>query len=407
MKYQFPKHFFWGTSTAAQHVEGKRTPNDWSRWEAFVRRFSGRACEHYARYKKDFGLAKKMNTNAHRFSIEWSRIEPSEGKFQVSAIRHYRNVLLSLRRLNIIPFVTLHHFTNPLWFSEKGGFEKHENIAYFERYVERCVKEFGDLTEYWITINEPTVYLLKVLCGIGIWPQKRRGLRSAVRIFTNLSKAHNRAYLRIHAVERTAHVGAAHQVISYYPWPYTVTNRLLTRVLHFVVNTLFWRWTRGHHDFIGINHYFHNPVSLARVMRQPKTNQQLLEMISGNGKSFGWNMKPEGMYRVVMDAAKRFRKPIIITEHGISDPGDRNRQKYLVRTLEYIHRAIAEGADVRGYFHFSLMDNYEWHLGFTPKFGLYKVNFRTQERTPRKSAFVFAAICKQNGFSDSILDSGA
>ncbi|MFC1700991.1 family 1 glycosylhydrolase [Patescibacteria group bacterium] len=216
---RFPKNFLWGAASSAHQVEGNNF-NDWTEWEKknakrlakkakkYYQKWqkeqfqemlkkenyiSGRACDHYNRYEKDFDIAKSLNHNAHRFSIEWSRIEPEQGKFNQQEIEHYRKVILALKRRGIEPFVTLWHWTNPVWFSEKGGFEKHRNIKYFVNYAEKMVKELGKDVKFWITINEPNIYVSNSYLK-GVWFPQKRNIFKYRKVLFNLIKAHKLSY---------------------------------------------------------------------------------------------------------------------------------------------------------------------------------------------------------------------
>jgi len=199
--FKFPRDFLWGAATSSHQVEGDNRNNDWWQWETEgrVKHLSGRACDHYRLFKDDFKLAKELKHNAHRFSVEWSRIEPQEGVFDESALAHYAEVVSSLKSLNIEPVITLNHFTLPLWFYRKGGWLSKASDKRFASFADRTVRAIGHNVKYWLTINEPAVYAHASYLQ-GIWPPGHRSFRQAGDILIRLAKAHSLAYETIHSV---------------------------------------------------------------------------------------------------------------------------------------------------------------------------------------------------------------
>lgn len=371
-KLNFPSEFLWGTSSAAHQVEGNNNKNDWWIWEKNNedQEESGTACNEFRDYKKHIDLMKKMGLSAYRLSIEWSRIYPKQGQVNLNAVKHYKKVLIYLNKKNIKVFLTLHHFTNPIWFSKIGGFEKRSNIKNFTDFVELCAKEYQENVDYWITINEPSTYVLKSYL-LGIWPPGNRNILSSFKVYRNLALSHNLAYLKIKDVIPNSKVGAAHQIVVYTS-PVRVINKILKKIQEFVVNEYFYNKTKNFHDFYGINYYFKNPVSLKYLFK--KIDKKIMELIiRDKGKDFGWTMDPSGISEAI-NLVKKLNpnKEIFILEHGISDPTDKIRSIYIKRAVKYLHKSILEGAQVRGYMHWSLLDNFEWNLGYTSKFGLCK-----------------------------------
>lgn len=392
----FPKDFLWGSSTAAHQVEGNNTKNDWWRWEQLddKRAKSGIACDHYNLYEQDFDLAKSLGHNAHRISIEWSRIVPEIGKINMDEIEHYRKVLQAQKDRGLKTFVTLWHFTNPTWFLDLGGFTKKENLKYFEDFVKICTENFADLIDFWLTINEPDTYVVKAYL-IGMWPPQKVSPWQAFVVYTNLALAHKQAYKIIHESVPNAKVGFAYQLVSYYPFRNNILDKTIAHALSFLANDWFLWMCGQYQDFFGLNYYFKNPASLKYLF--PKLSPaDLLRSLQGLGKDVGWGMDPAGLRDVMEYAWKKFKKPIYILEHGIADASDNLRQKYIQVALESIDQVIQEGIDVRSYLHWSLMDNYEWQFGFEPRFGLAEVDFITQKRTPRRSAYLLKEMLTSN-----------
>ncbi len=411
LKYRFPEGFLWGTATASHQIEGDNFYNDWWEFEQKGKvkngQISGKACDSWNRYEEDFDLIEKLNNNAYRFSIEWSRVEPEEGRFDQSAIERYRAMLLSLRRRNIEPFVTLHHFTNPLWIAKKGGWLNPEIIDYYLRYVERIVSEFKDLVNYWMTINEPNAYAFMAYL-YGQFPPQKRSLMKMLRVLNNMVKAHAKAYQVIHKIAPNSKVGIAYNVIYFEPKnPKSFIDRKLTNFADRIYNRVFIEtlttgrfsspfikeeipYAKDTLDYLGVNYY--TRILMGLRMTPP----------SGEKSDFGWEIYPEGIYKVVKRFYKLTGKPIYITENGISDAKDEKRPKYLISHLIQLHKAIEDGVDIKGYFHWSLMDNFEWAEGFLQRFGLFETDFNTFERKWRKSAKIYSEIAKNNGITEEM-----
>ena len=387
---KFPKDFYFGTATSAHQIEGNNVHNDWWRaeQEGKLPHKSGKAADSYNRYEEDFDLAKDMGLGAHRLSIEWSRIEPEEGKFDEQEIEHYKKVLAALRKCGIEPFVTLHHFTNPTWFADKGGWANKKAPAYFEKYVRYVAERLGEDVRYWVTINEPLIVNSAGYLS-GRWPPFRRGnIWGFLRANFHMAEAHKRAYSAIHDIVPGAQVGIAknNNYIEAGSGLFYVANKVLAFALSYFKNFLFLDRIRNYQDFIGLNYYNHYNVSILRGLYQG----------SGEKSDFGWEIYPEGIYHTALGLHRRYKKPIYITENGIADSGDTKRPAFIKNHLSWLHRAIEEGVDVRGYFYWSLLDNFEWSEGFTQRFGLIEVDFDTQKRTPRPSAKVYGEIIKNS-----------
>jgi len=365
VKKKFPRGFLWGSATSAYQVEGGNSNSD---WEVLFSPKAGAACDHYHRFEEDFDLAQSLNQNSHRFSVEWARIEPEKGRFDEREVAHYRQVLSALKKRGIKPLVTLHHFTNPLWVFQRGGWENKSTIGYFSAFVRFIVTQLGDLCDFWVTINEPTVYASEGYL-FGRWlPARHDPLETALAL-RNLLRAHREAYRIIHEIQPKAKVGLAHS-ITYFRTPmggYSV-NPFDRKILD---------WA-GSQDFIGVNYY----RAVGWVNDLPKND-------------LGWAIYPQGLYEILLDL-QGLGFPIYITENGIADADDDQRADYIADHLAAVWRAIQKGADVRGYFHWSLLDNLEWARGFEPRFGLVEVDYQTMERRVRPSAQVYARIAKSN-----------
>lgn len=391
----YPKNFLWGAATSAHQVEGN-THNDWSEWEKLGKikggQQSGRASGHYERFPQDFQLAKDLGHNAHRFSIEWSRIEPKPGHWDLDAIEHYRQVLQELHRLEITPVVTLWHFTNPIWVAAQGGWTNQKTIDDFGRYVELVVEQLGSLIPYWITINEPTVYTSLGYVS-GYWPPEQKNYWSAWWAIRNLATAHRLASQIIHRQFPHAKVGVANN-LNYFAPARTVNllDRGLTAIADYWHNRWWLNQTYETVDFLGLNYYFHHPL---RFKLGGPHRMFAPEPVTGAIKSdLDWAISPTGFRRVI-ESLRTYQLPIIITENGLADADDTRRAEFIRSHISQIDDAIHHGLDIRGYLHWSLMDNFEWREGFDPRFGLLAVDYPSMQRTIRPSAHTYRLLIEE------------
>lgn len=416
--FRFPEGFLWGAATSAHQVEGNNIHNDWWAWEQAgrVASPSGEACDHYNRYRSDFDLAQSLGHNAHRFSLEWSRIEPEEGRWSEEALDHYRDVLVALRERGMEPVVTLSHYTLPQWISEKGGWENPAIERYMERYVEKVMEVLGPHARWWITLNEPVVQVFKGWL-LGQWPPGRvRAWATALRVLRHMLRAHVRAYHAIHTRRPDAMVSIAKHALALSPddptrwldrWSVGVRghlfNHLFLESLHtgmLRVPGLFWENLPIARtlDFIGVNYYTRDFVrnsgySLPGLVGDFATRDHRQQR--GKLNDLGWEVYPEGLAQFLREYS-RYRLPILITENGIPTRTDDDRWVFLSMHLWQVARAIADGVNCVGYLHWSLLDNYEWADGYGARFGLIDVDFATQERRIRPSAWRYAQIIRRN-----------
>ncbi len=406
---RFPEGFLWGTATAAHQVEGWNRGNSWWEWEQIPGKIgggdrSGRACEHFSRYESDFDLARSFHMNAHRFSIEWSRIEPREGEWDERAVGHYRHVLEALKARGQSPMVTLFHFTVPQWFERRGGWASRNAVGYFERFARKIAVELGDLIDFWCTENEPVVYMVMGYI-LGQWPPGETNYWRAWRVFRNLTRGHVAAADAIHEIARDAYrparVGIANNMISLYSYrKHSLWDGLYLMATDQVWNHEFYRESKNAHDFMGANYYFHQ-----RVDREEGRMFQVFVDIRGENREtsdIGWEIYPAGIFDV-MQELRDLHLPIYITENGIATLNDDRRARLIVSYLKELYHAIQSGIDIRGYFHWSLLDNFEWEKGYAAHFGLAEVDFKTEERRPRKSFSVYGEIARQNAIPHELL----
>lgn len=408
----FPKGFLWGAATASHQIEGGQH-NDWSEWEqanadrlareseaAFrwnphwqkfhaeatdpKNYLSGTACDSWNRYEEDFDILEKLHLRAYRFSLEWSRIEPEEGRFDEAALARYREMIASLKRRGIEPFVTLWHWTLPLWLSGKGGTTAKDFPKYFERYAAKAADALGADVRFFITLNEPDVVTSHAYLK-GAWPPQERCPRLFLLSLFRLAAAHRLAYAAIKNRFPASQIGVAkHQVYFEMARP-TLINHFLKAIADWGWNSFFLNRIKDHQDFIGLNHYNRNRIDngFGKNLNKEQTD-------------FGWEYHPESLYHAAVELT-RYGKPIYVTENGIADASDEMRARFIPEALTALHRAIEAGADVRGYFYWSLLDNFEWDKGFWPRFGLVAVDRTTQSRTIRPSALAYGEVAEKNG----------
>lgn len=402
---KFPENFYWGAATASYQVEGGIENCDWAKAarEGKVPQ-AGKLADHYHRYEKDFDIAKELGHNAHRFSIEWARIEPEEGEFDEAEIKHYREVLTALRDRNLEPFVTLWHFTLPLWFSESGGFERKDAPQIFARYCEYVVSQLGDLCSNFSTMNEPNVYATHGYL-YGAWPPFKRarvfgkkigkedgtsektGASVAFKHFFSyfnverqLVKSHIEAYKKIKSTSPKAVVSIVKHVHVFVANENWINGRLAMLMRYFQTHRFVSR-LKGKYDELGLNYYRATDFGGNR-------NYLHTDML--------WKAYPSGIRHALLSLA-RYNKPIFVAEAGIADEDDDLRAQYVELQVKAIGKAISEGADVRGHMYWSLLDNYEWALGTGKRFGLVAIDYQTLERKIRPSAYVYKEIIERNG----------
>lgn len=432
---RFPEGFLWGTSSSSHQAEGGNTNNQWYRWELAGRIHTGEyslnATNWWQAAERDFALAEQMENNALRLSIEWSRVEPSEGVWDSAAIDRYRQMLTDLRRRHLKPIVTLHHFTEPLWFVDRGAFTRVENIRYFVRYATYVVEQLKDLCDFWVTINEPNVYAF-LGYALGSFPPGEKNVLRALHVLRNLLQAHVEAFHAMTRVQPQSQIGycpnfrlmdpasplspldrfAASMQETFYNWgtvqasetgrfPFPL-SALLTPIAH----------AAGARDYHGINYYTRDMVRFDLSIPQEMFGRRFIRpgsvrndaSVSGDN-TFG-EIYPEGLYRVLKKVYQitRGNKPFYITEMGVNDKQDDRRPRAILEHLAMVHRAISEGIPVRGVLHWTLADNFEWNEGWSARFGLIELDLRTQERIPRGSASMYGEICRANAITESIVE---
>ena len=430
---KMPVPFRWGVATAAHQNEGDNTNNQWAAWERQEGRIqngqlSGKATGWWdlAEAAADFDRAADLGLNSLRLSVEWSRIEPEEGVFSATGLRRYHEMIGLLCERGLEPMVTLHHFTDPMWLAWLGGWENPRVGDYFGRFVARVVDALGDQVHIWCTINEPLVYAYSGYLE-GSFPPGARSLPRASRVLRRMMLAHGRAYRVIHAAQNDAMVGIAHHMQVMLPaHPGWLLDRYATRLADHLANgtsltaVLLGRLTPpigwgetvpeliDSADYMGLNYY-----STVRATFDPTRPAELftrrfldphgeLSELTKSGQHFS-EINPRGMY-LALKRLSAYKKPIYITENGLPDRLDAIRPRFIATHLAEAWRAIQEGADVRGYYHWTLVDNFEWSEGYNLKFGLFEMDPETRARTSRTSAAVYARIAQANGIPRQVME---
>ncbi|XKT74397.1 MAG: glycoside hydrolase family 1 protein [Patescibacteria group bacterium UBA2163] len=375
----FPKDFLWGASTSSYQVEGGIENNDWAEAAREGRvPEAGLACDHYNRFEEDFDIAKSLGHSAHRFSIEWARIEPEEGVFDEKELDHYKAVVAALRARGIEPFVTIWHWTMPTWLSEKGGITYKEWPELLARYAARVAEHLGDDVTFYITINEPMV-VTGVGYLAGTWPPFRKNLFAYLRSVSHVISGHIKSYAAIKNIAPHTKIGVSKNIIPFHGS--NPVGTIFAAIGSWWYNNRYLNHIKGFQDFIAVNHYFDIVFweNKKKKATYPKSD-------------FGWKLSPLSMYTSLL-SLKKYTVPVYVTEHGLADAEDTYRAWFIEESLKGVEQAINEGVDVRGYMHWSLLDNYEWAEGYTMRFGLVHVDHEgDRERTIRESAKRYAEI---------------
>jgi beta-glucosidase len=428
---RFPPSFLFGAATAATQVEGGCTTSDWAAFAREPGRVHGGdtpevACDAWNRWPEDFAHLRSLGLDAYRMSIEWARIEPTPGEIDSAALDGYRRMLGALRDGGVEPMVTLHHFTLPGWLARRGGVVAPEFPDRFARFCRTAAAVLGDLCRLWITTNEPNVLAVQGYL-FGVWPPGVKSVPGLFRAHYGLLEAHVAAYRALKETRGDdARVGVAHHLRAVQPLrPASPRDRAATRAFARLFNDAFplalcdgtmfgpldalfrskggfrVRDARGSHDFFGVNYYSRDVVRFSP--KQPG------DLFMGRGvppgaevNDLGWEVYPAGLGAVLRDWAARSGLPLYVTENGIADAADAQRARFIVRHLAEVARAIADGVDVRGYFHWSLVDNFEWAEGYAPRFGLIEVDYATQARRVRPSAEAYTRIARSRAVAEAL-----
>lgn len=407
MTFAFPKGFLWGTATSAHQVEGNNTNSDFWLIEhtpgtIFVEP-SGDTCDQLHRYRDDIALLAALGFNSYRFSIEWARIEPEPGHFSLAALDHYRRVLAACHEHGVQPCVTFQHFTAPVWFSADGGWEEAAAADRFARYCERATSHLGDLISMACTINEPDIPVMLALSGIfprepiktgfvaeaarrcGSTPERFGPFMFADPFRTRdvMVRAHVKGREAIKSSRGSFPVGLALAMRDEQAVPGGETQRDEARTETYEP---FFEVAKTD-DFLGVQTYSRQRWGADGPLG-PEEGVPTLIM--------GYEFWPEALEATIRYAGERTGVPIHVTENGIGTTDDAQRVEYVRRALAGVARCLRDGIDVRSYFYWSLLDNYEWMLGYAPQFGIVAVDRATQLRTPKPSAGFLGEIARAN-----------
>lgn len=403
MNIKFPLNFLWGSSTSSHQIEGNCF-NNWSEWEKSSKRIdslnkngliekygldnfiSGESIDNYNKFKEDILLLKKFNQKIFRFTVEWSKVEPEEGKIDYSVINHYKEEINFLVENNIEPMVCFWHWTVPVWFDKKGAFLKRKNIKYFEKFVDLISKEIK--SKYYITLNEIEVFTANSYLT-GVRPPQNKNIFKAIIVLFNLLLAHKKSYRIIKQNQKDSLISIA-KSNTYFSSNNNLVCRLIKNIIKYILNDFMLYYLKDELDFIGLNYYIHYNVCPFKKEKNIIKND------------LGWELCPESVYYLLKDL-KKYNKDIIITENGLADKDDKYRIWYIYETIKNMKKAIDENIRLTGYMHWSFFDNFEWDQGRWPRFGLVNIDYNNNlERIPRKSAYFLKDVIENNGINEEI-----
>lgn len=399
--FKLNEDFILGVATASTQIEGGDTNNSWYEWtkngdKTRDKSTPLRANRHYLNYKDDILRMKNMGIETYRFSLEWSRIEVEEGKFSSSAMEHYRSEIKLLLDNGIKPLVTMHHFSNPLWFEAKGGFVKKKNNRYFAEYVSYVVDNLKDLVHEYCTINEPNIYAMNCYL-FGEWVNEEKSFIKSIKVLKNMARCHISAYKIIHEKDVDAKVGFANHIVYFTPKRRNnLIDKFCTHIFDQCFNMAiekamgFGKFTfplglislkKGvFYDYIGINYYTSNEVKGFSYSPGPNFSRNDL----------GWAIDPVGIRKVCERLFNLFNKEIYITENGTCDKKDKFRSKYIYDHL----KELSKLSYVKRYYYWTFYDNFEWKEGESACFGLIEYNYETEDKIPRLSSLFYQDIIK-------------
>ncbi len=383
----FPDGFLWGTATAAHQIEGGNVNNDWWEWEhnpdSGCAESSADACDSFYRWPEDVALVAAMGLGAYRFSLEWSRIEPAEGEFSLAALDHYRRMCAACHEAGISPVVTFHHFTTPNWLARRGGWEAADTPEVFARFVARANDHLGDLLGWACTINE--LNLIGTM-GYGLGsspPGVKEDFVRTLAVNDIVARAHQLAVEVLRSGRGDFPVGFTLSMDEMVADP---GGEEILEAAQEVLEERFMRAAEGD-DFIGVQCY--SRVHFGPEGQAPNDPDVPVTQM-------GYEYWPQGVEYCARRAARITGLPVLLTESGIATDDDAERIAYITDALRGVRRALDDGVDIRGYFVWSLLDNFEWSLGFRPKFGLHRVDPTTFARHPKPSAAWFGAVARAN-----------
>ena len=427
----FPKDFLWGAASAAAQIEGAwdedgRCPSIWDVAGDHIEngQTCHTACDHYHRYKEDVALMKELGLKSYRFSISWGRIIPEKGRINPKGIEFYRNLISELRAAGIEPLVTLYHWDLPLWVHEEGGWPDPKIIDYYLEYVRAAVDAFSDQVQYWMTFNEPSVFIM-LSYAVGTFAPFQKDIEACMEALRNMLLAHGKAVRLIRETARTKPViGLAMAATTYIPdsedeeglkdaaeksflsqvgegssslYMDPIALGKASPILSQKLSEEDLKIISEPMDFVGVNVYQpSNPLLNKEGYDTEKLPKTMLD----------WVIDGRCLYWTIRQYWERYHLPVMVTENGMANPDevgadgcvhDEIRRTFLHDFLQGVSRAVDEGIPVLGYQHWSIMDNFEWCSGYGPRFGLIHIDYETQKRTIKDSARYYAEIIRTNG----------
>ena len=426
--FNFPQGFLWGTATASHQVEGNNFNNQWWAWEQEEGRIlngdkSGRACDWWAgRWREDFDRAHETHQNSHRLSLEWSRIQPEEDRWDEAALDKYREMLLGLKERGMSAMVTLFHFSIPQWLAEKGGWEMPETAELFAVYTRRAVEALKAHCELWVTVNEPNVYATGAYIS-GEFPPGKKDTKLGLQVLVNLLRGHALAYQVIHELQPNARVGVAHHWRGFRAADKNPLTGLSLRLHDEAFNEAFPQAlmtgkfdgrllkadvpeAKGTQDYFGLNYYTREMLRFNLFKSKEMYTERFYPKEAELSETGFLANDPQGFTRAIR-WANQFGLPIYITENGCEDAQDDFRRKYLLDHVLALWHQVNYNLPIKGYYHWSLTDNFEWERGWSQRFGLWALDPATQLRNRRRSADLYAEICRTNSISSEAVEKWA
>lgn len=416
MKFTLKDGLLLGTATAATQIEGGDDNNNWARFAREGKVDDGtsptRACDHYNRWRQDIDLMAEMGLQIYRLGIEWSRIEPEQGEFDYDVLDHYREEIEYMIEKGIKPLLTLHHFSNPLWFEDMGSWTNPDSVDIFINFAKEVVEHLGDIVDEYITINEPNVYCLNGYF-YGIWPPEQKSIVSYCKALSNMAAAHIKCYNLIHNIradmgierEKTL-VSFANHLRVFTPKKYgNLWHRFCARFMEHMFQTAITdammvgkcrfpilrrpEIERGrYYDFIGINYYSRSTVSGIADGTPDGCDKNDL----------GWEIYHDGLIDLSNLLTMEYGDyPIYVTENGTCDNTDSFRSRFIYDQLKLISEM---DTNIERYYHWSFTDNFEWREGEAARFGVVHCDYETQKRTVKNSGKFYSDIIKNHGVTD-------
>jgi beta-glucosidase len=419
----FPDGFMWGAATAAHQVEGDNTNSDWWAFEhkpgTPCKEPSGTAIEHYTRYPRDMALLAGLGFNTYRFSVEWARIEPAEGRFDETQLDHYRRMVELCRKSRLTPMVTLNHFTLPQWLADRGGWLSPSMMGSFERFTRRVVEALGDTVGWYCTLNEPGMVAFGGFGGGFPFPPGLSGVDNWKAATAALVQAHKVSRSVVKELRPDAKVGLTNAMQE---WESNAGGAPIMKYTRRLMEDVYLE-AAVDDDFIGVQTYTRARLEMPLAagiaanlaLAVPQIEKLIVNRVtswqreSGPGVShdpgvrttqMGYEFRPQAVAATVRRAAKLLPgKPIVVTEHGVATANDAERIEFIRDGLRSLHEVIADGIPLQGYIHWSAFDNFEWASGYAMQFGLIAVDRQTQERTIKPSGRFLGEIARANRLS--------